>query len=147
MGSLERLYEKAFAHNQNQCGILKDGFQIEDWVRLVFGKAKFFCIDNKFPTLDIWKDIDSEYGIAKYGIFIENNDKPILFEGSRDQCLVVGDREYEVICDKLRPYRIVGMHGAKITIRGRNRAVIILETDGTCTITEDITENAILVHK
>ncbi len=126
--------------------ISKD-LQIEDWVRLVFGKAKFFCIDNKFPTLDIWRSLDNEFGIDKYNIYVEKQRETITIENSKDNVLLIGNVDYTVICDKLRPYRIMGMHGAKITIKGSNRAVVLIEDDGSCTIKEELTGGAIIVYK
>jgi hypothetical protein len=144
---LSELYRQAYSHNNNECGIIDKSFSIEDWVRLVFGKAKFHCLEHKFPTMDLWDGLDKQFGMEKHRIWINKNGASITFEGNEDKCLLVGDVDYSVVCNRLRPYHIICMHGAKVTINGSGRAVLFVETDGTCEINEELTDGAIIIHK
>ncbi len=124
MNVLQTLYKKAYAHNHNKCGMIDKKLGIEDWVDLVFGEAQRFCLRHKFPTLEIWQELDKEFDISQFMIFVNSGKRSVDFEGKESKILLIGNTDAEIVCDKLKAYHIILMHGAKATVKATNRAVV-----------------------
>lgn len=138
---LTRLFKQAYAHNRNKCGMINKSFGVNEWVDLVFGQAQPFCLRHRFPSLPMWSDLDKEFDISKYGIYV--NKGRITIKPEKD-VIIIGNTEATLVCDRLRAYHIVLMHGATANIKGSGYAVIFTRTDDTCTINEELTGGAII---
>ncbi len=140
---LQTLYKQAYAHNRNKCGMIEKSFGIKDWVDLVFGEAQLFCLRHKFPSLTMWADLDKEFDISRYDIYVNKGE--ITLNPDKD-VIIIGDTEATLICDKLRVYRIALMHGATANIKASGRAVVVMRReDENCTINEELTDGAIIM--
>lgn len=147
MNVLEKLYDSVRTHKDNDyCKIwdsINKDFTIEEWIKLLFGSARKFCIRNKFPTVDLWNHLDKEFDLTKFGIYNNTIDAKITFNDSDDVLVIGGDNT--IICDELKVYNIILMHGAKVTIKSSNFAIVFIESDNTCQMETEIRGNAKII--
>jgi hypothetical protein len=138
---LSRLFQQAYSHNQNQCGMIDKSFTIEDWVQLVFGEAKLFCIENNIPTLTMWEELDRVFDIAQYGIYVNKGDITLKDE---QNVIVIGATTATIEHNELRRNVVVAMRGATCHIVANRNAVVFAKKDKFSTITTEQNDNSVI---
>ncbi len=138
---LERLFQQAYSHNQNQCGIIDKSFTIEDWVSLVFGEAQLFCLENNIPTLSMWEELDRVFAISQYGIYVNKGNITLKDEPS---VILIGATTATVEHNELRRNVVVAMRGAQCHVVANRNAVVFAKKDKFSEITTEQNDNAVI---
>lgn len=89
-----------------------------------------FCINKNFPSLNLWRKINTQHDITEFGIFVEGQMRHCV---NRPNVAVIGtDARLEYNC--IGKYTIVLQHGARAVIHASNYAVLNIIKIGECDI-------------
>lgn len=102
-----------------------------DLARLYFSAQGLeFCGIKNFPSLKLWRKINSRHDISEFGIFVGGQMRHCV---NRPNVAVIGaDARLEYNC--IGKYTIVLQHGARVVIKASNYAVLNIIKIGECDI-------------
>lgn len=118
-----------------ELGACNQSGKATDWKSLCWlfftPQGREFCENNNFPSIEIFRNMKPN--VEKYGVYVDageiqlKNNVNIGIIGDTDAML-----EYD---DNTVVHKIILMHGAKVTIKASNYAVINLTNVNNCQVT------------
>lgn len=102
-----------------------------DLARLYFSPQGLeFCSNRNFPSLKLWRKIDSRHDITEFGIFVGGQPRHCT---NLPNVAVIGSvARLEYNC--IGKYSIVLQHGARASIKASNYAVLNIVKIGDCKV-------------
>lgn len=99
--------------------------KVTDWKSLIWlffsTQGREFCKNNNYPTLEIFRALKRK--IEEFNLFVEEQDIKVI---NKDAAVINGTAELTYNgTDKA--YKVILMHGADVTIRLQNYAVVQVE--------------------
>lgn len=106
-----------------------------DWGSLAWlffsPQGREFCGKHSFPDLSLWREIKGACDAEKYGVYI---DAGHIHVHDRENVALIGRTHATLHFSRPdRAHRVIVMHGAGVTIKARNYAVVNLVKVGADT--------------
>lgn len=127
------------------CDLLRQNMSIEEICHLIHTPQGEEFILEGIPTLNTWREANSEYKetFAKYHIYIDAG--WVTPEGHPARILAVGDTYLNYTAGENKLYGIVLLHGAMASIKACNWAVVHTATDSESFCTTTRQDRAIIL--
>lgn len=100
------------------------------------------CLRFGFPSIEIFRALDSEDAPQRYGVYIDRGEVEI--NEPQGIIYLIGNTTATITCSDLRIYKIICMHGAKAIINAKGWAMVYVQEQHRChNAVINITDNAI----
>lgn len=118
---------------------------VTDWKSLCWlfftPQGREFCENNNFPTIEIFRNM--KHNVEEYGVFVDAGDMVVK---NRMNIGIIGNTnarlEYD---DNTKVYKVILMHGAKVTIKASNYVVLLIVNVGDCEVNINKDETVVVL--
>jgi hypothetical protein len=127
-------------HAAPNCDGIKGTESVEELIAFMFkGGGMKYCVDRKFPSLEMWRAYAKTTDLTKFGVYV---DAGKIRVANRRKVVIVGKTRAMLHYDQNISHKVLAMHGATANITAEKWGLVIVRASDDCKIRQTLKDNA-----